>query len=175
MRRVVVTGMGLLSPFGVGVEHSWKQLLSGKSAVSRIGTFEIDDLPCKIAASIPRDGSEGAFNPDDFLEPKEQRKIADFITYAIAAADMALADSGWEPKTEDDRYATGVLIGSGIGGIDGIAENAMILKERGRAASAPSSFPATSSISPRGRCRYGMASRDRTTRSSLPAPPVRMP
>ncbi len=130
MRRVVVTGIGLLSPFGVGAEHAWRQLLAGRSAVTRIGRFETEDLPCKIAASISREG-EAAFNPDDFLEPKEQRKVADFITYGIAAADMALADSGWAPQTEEDRCATGVMIGSGIGGIDGIAENAIILKERG--------------------------------------------
>ncbi|MBO6719302.1 MAG: beta-ketoacyl-ACP synthase II [Rhizobiaceae bacterium] len=130
MRRVVVTGIGLLSPFGVGAEHTWKKLLAGQSSTRRIEAFDVEDLPCKIASSIPREG-EAAYNPDDFLEPKEQRKVADFITYGIAAADMALADSGWEPKTEDDRYATGVMIGSGIGGIDGIAENAMLLAERG--------------------------------------------
>ena len=130
MRRVVVTGLGLLSPFGVGVEHAWKQLLAGKNSTKRIQAFDVEDLPCKIASYIPREG-EAAFNPDDYLEPKEQRKVADFITYGIAAADMALADSGWEPKTDDERFATGVMIGSGIGGIDGIAENAMILAERG--------------------------------------------
>ena len=131
MRRVVVTGIGLLSPFGVGAEHTWRQLLAGRSAVTRIGDrFETEDLPCKIAAGIPREG-EAAFNPDEFLEPKEQRKVADFITYGIAAADMALADSGWKPRTEEERCATGVMIGSGIGGIDGIAENALLLKERG--------------------------------------------
>ncbi|MGI3128484.1 beta-ketoacyl-ACP synthase II [Nitratireductor sp. PBL-C9] len=130
MRRVVVTGMGLLSPFGLGVDHGWKSLLSGKSAASRIDSFEVDDLPCKIANTIPREG-EGAFNPDAFLEPREQRKIGEFITYGIAAADQALEDSGWKPETEDDRYATGVLIGSGIGGIEGIAENALTLEQRG--------------------------------------------
>jgi 3-oxoacyl-[acyl-carrier-protein] synthase II len=132
MRRVVVTGMGLLSPFGVGVEHAWRQLLAGKSAAKRIETFDVSDLPCKIACFIPRgDGSDATFNPDAFLEPKEQRKIGEFITYAIAAADEALADSGWTPTTADDRNATGVMIGCGIGGIDGIAENALILQERG--------------------------------------------
>ncbi len=130
MRRVVVTGMGLLSPFGLGVEHGWKNLLAGKSAARRIDRFEVDDLPCKIATMIPREG-DGAFNPDEFLEPREQRKIGEFITYGITAADQALADSGWKPETEDDKYATGVLIGSGIGGIEGIAENALILQERG--------------------------------------------
>ncbi|AZO70639.1 MAG: beta-ketoacyl-[acyl-carrier-protein] synthase II [Mesorhizobium sp.] len=132
MRRVVVTGLGLLSPFGTGVEHSWKELLSGRSAARRITEFEVDDLACKIAHVIPRgDGSNGTFNPEAVLEPKELRKIGDFILYGIAAADEALADSGWKPETHEDQCATGVLIGSGIGGIDGIAENAMILKERG--------------------------------------------
>ena len=150
MRRVVVTGMGLLSPFGLGVEHGWKSLLSGKSAASRIDRFEVDDLACKIANSIPREG-EGAFDPDAFLEPREQRKIGEFITYGIAAADQALEDSGWKPETDDEKYATGVLIGSGIGGIEGIAENALTLAER--AASAPSSSLATSSTWSRARCR----------------------
>ncbi|RWH71439.1 beta-ketoacyl-ACP synthase II [Mesorhizobium sp.] len=132
MRRVVVTGLGLLSPFGMGVEHSWRELLSGRSACRRVTEFEVDDLACKIAHIIPRgDGSNGTFNPEAVLEPKELRKIGDFILYGIAAADEALADSGWKPQTHEDQCATGVLIGSGIGGIDGIAENAMILKDRG--------------------------------------------
>ncbi|AZO33312.1 beta-ketoacyl-[acyl-carrier-protein] synthase II [Mesorhizobium sp. M2A.F.Ca.ET.037.01.1.1] len=132
MRRVVVTGLGLLSPFGMGVEHSWRELLSGRSACRRVTEFEVDDLACKIAHIIPRgDGSNGTFNPEAVLEPKELRKIGDFILYGIAAADEALADSGWKPETHVDQCATGVLIGSGIGGIDGIAENAMILKDRG--------------------------------------------
>jgi 3-oxoacyl-[acyl-carrier-protein] synthase II len=130
MRRVVVTGIGLLSPFGVGAEHGWKQLLAGRSAAAPIHQFEVGDLPCKIANSIPREG-EGAFNPDDFLEPKDQRKIGDFIIYGMAAADMALADSGWEPKSDDDRNATGVMIGSGIGGIEGISEHTLVLEQRG--------------------------------------------
>jgi 3-oxoacyl-[acyl-carrier-protein] synthase II len=132
MRRVVITGIGLVSPFGMGAEHSWKELLSGRSACRRVTEFEVDDLPCKIAHIIPRgDGSNGTFNPEAFLEPKELRKIGDFILYGIAAADEALADSGWKPENDDDRNATGVLIGSGIGGIEGISENAIILKERG--------------------------------------------
>jgi 3-oxoacyl-[acyl-carrier-protein] synthase II len=132
MRRVVITGIGLVSPFGMGAEHSWKELLSGRSACRRVTEFEVDDLPCKIAHIIPRgDGSNGTFNPEAFLEPKELRKIGDFILYGIAAADEALADSGWKPENDDDRNATGVLIGSGIGGIEGISENAIVLKERG--------------------------------------------
>jgi 3-oxoacyl-[acyl-carrier-protein] synthase II len=132
MRRVVVTGLGLLSPFGMGYEHSWQQLLTGRSAARRVTGFEVEDLPCKIAHVIPRgDGSDGTFNPEAVLEPKELRKIGDFILYGIAAADEALADSGWKPETEADRCATGVMIGSGIGGIEGIAENALILHDRG--------------------------------------------
>ncbi len=132
MRRVVITGMGLVSPYGVGVEHAWKKLLSGKSAAVKVEHFETGDLPCKIANVMPRgDGSDGSFNADDFLEPKDQRKVGDYILYGIAAADEALKDSGWEPKSADDQNATGVMIGSGIGGIDGIADNAMILKDRG--------------------------------------------
>ena len=131
MRRVVVTGLGLLSPFGAGAELTWKKILSGASAASHIATFQTDDLPCKIAHVVPRGDGEGAFNPDDFLEPKDQRKIGDFILYGIAAADMALKDSGWKPTTADEQNATGVMIGSGIGGIEGIAENALILHERG--------------------------------------------
>jgi 3-oxoacyl-[acyl-carrier-protein] synthase II len=132
MRRVVVTGIGLVSPFGMGAEHSWKELLSGRSAARRVDQFEVDDLPCKIAHVVPRgDGSNGTFNPEAFLEPKELRKIGDFILYGIAAADEALADAGWKPETDADRNATGVMIGSGIGGIEGISENALILKERG--------------------------------------------
>lgn len=131
MRRVVVTGIGLLSPFGVGVDHSWKEILAGKSAARRVDAFEVDDLPAKIAHIIPRDGGENAFDPDRFMEPKEQRKVGDYIIYGVAAADMALADSGWKPQTAEEQNATGVMIGSGIGGIEGIAENALILRDKG--------------------------------------------
>jgi 3-oxoacyl-[acyl-carrier-protein] synthase II len=132
MRRVVVTGLGLVSPLAAGVEKTWERLLAGQSGAVEVTAFEVADLPCKIANVIPRgDGSDGTFNPDKVLEPKDQRKISDFILYAIAAADEAIADSGWKPATEDERCRTGVMIGSGIGGIDGIAENALTLKERG--------------------------------------------
>ncbi len=132
MRRVVVTGLGLLSPFGVGVEHGWRELLTGRSAARRVTEFEVDDIACKIAHVIPRgDGSGATFNPESVLEAKELRKIGDFILYGIAAADEAIRDSGWQPKTHEEQCATGVMIGSGIGGIEGIAENAIILKERG--------------------------------------------
>jgi 3-oxoacyl-[acyl-carrier-protein] synthase II len=132
MRRVVVTGMGIVGPLGCGVDETWKNILAGKSGAKRIETFEVEDLPCKIACIIPRgDGANGTFNPDQWMEPKEQRKVDDFIIYAMSAATQALNDSGWKPKSEDERCATGVLIGSGIGGLDGIAETAITLKERG--------------------------------------------
>lgn len=132
MRRVVVTGLGLLSPFGYGAEHSWQQLLTARSAARRIAAFEVEDLACKIAHVIPRgDGSNHTFNPEAVLEPKELRKIGDFVLFGIAAADEALRDSGWKPQNEDERCATGVMIGSGIGGIDGIHDSSITLHERG--------------------------------------------
>ncbi|HLL29347.1 MAG TPA: beta-ketoacyl-ACP synthase II [Xanthobacteraceae bacterium] len=132
MRRVVVTGLGLVSPLGAGAELTWKHILESKSGAARIEKFDVSDLPCKIACQIKRgDGSNGSFNPDKWMEPKEQRKVDDFIIYAMAAAGQALEDAGWHPNGEDDKTDTGVLIGSGIGGIEGIAETAIVLKDRG--------------------------------------------
>ena len=132
MRRVVVTGIGMVTPLGSGVEPTWSNLLAGKSGAVRVSEFEVSDLPCQIACRIPRgDGSNGTFNPDRAMEPKEQRKVDPFIVYAVAAADEALADSGWTPGTEEERCATGVLIGSGIGGIEGIVEAGITLHEKG--------------------------------------------
>jgi len=132
MRRVVVTGLGMVTPLGNGVENTWSRLLAGESGAVRVTEFDVSDLPSQIACRIPRgDGSGGTFNPDSAMEPKEQRKVDDFIIYAVAAADEALADSGWAPRTEDERCATGVLIGSGIGGIDGIVQAGITLHEKG--------------------------------------------
>ena len=132
MRRVVVTGLGIVCPLGAGVKTVWRRLIAGESGLRKIDQFQVDDLPAKVAGVIPRgDGSEGAFNADAVLEPKEQRKVDDFITFAMAAAEEALADAGWAPQTEDDRCATGVLIGSGIGGLQGIEEAAHILRDKG--------------------------------------------
>jgi len=132
MRRVVVTGLGMVSPLGCGVETTWKRILDGRSGARKIDTFDVSDLPSKIACMVPRgDGSEGTFNPDQWMEPKEQRKVDDFIVFAMAAARQALDDANWHPATEEDRCATGTMIGSGIGGLNGIAETAILLKERG--------------------------------------------
>jgi 3-oxoacyl-[acyl-carrier-protein] synthase II len=132
MRRVVVTGLGMVSPLACGVETTWKRILAGQSGARKIDTFEVSDLPSKIACMVPRgDGSDGSFNPDQWMEPKEQRKVDDFIIFAMAAARQALDDANWHPTSEEDRCATGTMIGSGIGGLNGIAETAILLKERG--------------------------------------------
>ena len=132
MRRVVVTGLGLVTPLACGIEHTWRRLLAGESGIKRIEKFDVSDLPSKIAGQIPRgDGSEGTLNPDDWMEPKEQRKVDDFIVFAMAAAAQALNDAGWHPRQYEDQIASGVLIGSGIGGVEGIAETALLLRDRG--------------------------------------------
>jgi 3-oxoacyl-[acyl-carrier-protein] synthase II len=132
MRRVVVTGMGMVTPLGCGVEPTWQRLIAGKSGARKIEKFDVSDLPAKIACQIPRgDGSEGTYSPDDWMEPKEQRKVDDFIVYAMCAARQALEHSGWTPTTYDEQATTGVMIGSGIGGIEGISETAIVLRDRG--------------------------------------------
>jgi 3-oxoacyl-[acyl-carrier-protein] synthase II len=130
MRKVVITGLGLVTPLGGGVESSWKRLLSGQSGARRIENFDVSDLACKIAMPVPRGGS-GNFEPDQWMEPKEQRKVDDYILYAVAAAAQALADAGWNPSSYEEQIETGVLIGSGIGGLGGIAETAVTLHEKG--------------------------------------------
>src|SRR6202521_210925 len=132
MRRVVVTGLGMVTPLACGVDETWRRLLAGESGARRIEKFDVSDIPAKIACSIPRgDGSDGTFNPDQWMEPKEQRKVDEFIVFAMCAARQALDDAGWRPTSYDDQAVTGVMIGSGIGGIEGIAETAITLKERG--------------------------------------------
>ena len=132
MRRVVVTGLGMLSPLGNGVETTWSNILAGKSGATRATGFEIDDLACQIACQLPYgDGTNGTFNPDDVLPVKEQRKVDPFIVYAIAAADEAIKDSGWKPESYEDQIVSGVMIGSGIGGLLGIEKAAHDLQEKG--------------------------------------------
>jgi len=122
----------MVSPLGCGVEATWQRLLEGHNAAARVTDFEVEDIAAKIACQIPRgDGSNGTFNPDDWMEPKEQRKVDDFIIYAMAAATQALNDADWHPDNDEDQYRTGTLIGSGIGGLQGIAETALLLEERG--------------------------------------------
>ena len=132
MRRVVVTGLGLVTPLASGVEATWERLLAGQSGAGTITRFDPKDVVTKYACEIPYgDGSDGSFNPDDWMEPKDRRKVDDFILYAMAAAVQAVEDSGWMPESEEDRERTGVMIGSGIGGLNSIAETAVLIKERG--------------------------------------------
>ena len=132
MRRVVVTGMGMVTPLGCGVEQTWSRLVKGESGGAKVDRFEVSDLACKIACMIPRgDGTNGTYNPDQWMEPKEQRKVDEFIVFAMCAAKQALDDAGWTPKTPDEQAASGVMIGSGIGGIEGIADTAVTLHEKG--------------------------------------------
>ena len=132
MRRVVVTGLGMVSPLASGVEETWERLLAGQSGAGTITRFDAGHLATTYACEIPRgDGSDGTFNADDWMEPKEQRKVDDFILYGMAAAEQAVRDADWMPEDEESRLRTGVMIGSGIGGLSSIADTAVVLKERG--------------------------------------------
>ena len=132
LRRVVITGLGLVTPLGCGVEASWSRLVAGGNGARRIAEFEVADLACQIACFVPRGSlEEGKFDPDDWMEPKEQRKVDDFIVYAMAAATQALADADWKADSRERQERTGVLIGSGIGGLSGIADTSLLLKEKG--------------------------------------------
>jgi 3-oxoacyl-[acyl-carrier-protein] synthase II len=132
MRRVVVTGIGLVTPLGCGVEASWSRLLDSQSGLRRVTEFEVSDLSCQIASFIPRGSkAEGKFEPTEWMEAKEVRKVDEFIVYAMAAAEQAIADSGFKATTQEQQESTGVLIGSGIGGLNGIANTSILLKEQG--------------------------------------------
>ncbi len=132
MRRVVVTGLGLVTPLADGVEESWKRLLEGQSGAGTITQFDASGLATTYACEVKRgDGSDGTFNADKYMEPKEQRKVDDFILFGVAAAQQAVEDSGWVANTPEKQNRTGVLIGSGIGGLKSIAETAILIKEKG--------------------------------------------
>ncbi len=131
MRRVVVTGMGIVSPLGVGVDHVWKRLLNSESGIQKITSFETEDLPARIAGQVPLGEGEGLFNAEAHIPVKEQRKMDPFIVYAIGAANDAIAHSGYVPQTDEQRERTGVMIGSGIGGLQAIYEGALLIQEKG--------------------------------------------
>ncbi len=132
LRRVVVTGLGLVTPLGCGVEATWANILAGKSGAKRIDDFQVDDIACQIAHRLPLgDYADGKFNPDEWMDVKEQRKVDPFIVYAMAAAQQAIEDAGVEPKTQEEQERTGVLIGSGIGGVGGIYDASITLHEKG--------------------------------------------
>lgn len=132
MRRVVITGLGMVSPLGVGVSHNWNRLINGDNAATSIDRFDASDLACKVYCPIPRgDGANGTYNPDVISSPKEQRKVDDFITYAILAADEAIKDSNWSASNPEDEFRAGVLVGSGIGGLQGIEQTSLLFDEKG--------------------------------------------
>lgn len=147
MRRVVVTGLGMVSPLGMGVDHNWKAITAGKSGIRKIEHFDVSDIPSKIAGIIPRTDSEnptdGAYNPDLYVEPKEQRKTDIFITYGLSAAAEAIKDSGYVPANEEEQNRTGVLIGSGIGGLDEIYQTSTLMNEKGPRRISPFFVPAS--------------------------------
>ncbi len=142
VRRVVVTGLGMVTPLASGVEATWSRLLAGQSGAGPITRFDPSGVITQYACEVPRgDGSDGSFNPDDWMEPKDQRKVDDFIIYGTAAAVQAVRDSGWEPVDEEERCRTGVMIGSGIGGLQSIAETALLIKEKGARRVSPFFIP----------------------------------
>jgi 3-oxoacyl-[acyl-carrier-protein] synthase II len=144
MRRVVITGMGMITPLGYGVDTNWNAILSSRSGLTKIKEFDISDLPCQIAGRIPlSDDRENAVDLDDLLAAKERRKLDDFVSYGIIAANQALADSGWVADDEDKAYRTGVMIGSGIGGLSTIYEASILLNERGPRRISPFFIPSS--------------------------------
>lgn len=147
LRRVVITGMGMVTPLGFGVDHNWSEITNGKSGIRKIEHFKISDIASQIAGIIPKttdkEPKKGDFNADLFLEPKEQRKVDIFITYGMAAAQEAIEDSGWTPDNEEDQNRTGVLIGSGIGGLDEIYKTSILMNERGPRRVSPFFVPAS--------------------------------
>lgn len=144
MRRVVVTGLGMVTPLACGVEETWERILDGQSGAGTIAKFDASHLATDYACEIPLgDGTDGTFNPDDWMAPKEARKVDPFILYAMAAADQAVKDADWMPEGEEDRERTGVMIGSGIGGLTTIADTAVLLKERGPRRVSPFFIPST--------------------------------
>lgn len=151
MRRVVITGLGLVTPLGSGVEHVWQGIVDGRSGIGPITCFDTEGYGCTIAGEIPSvdgrgrgaPGQPGVFDPDQVMSAKDRKRVDDFILYAIAAADEALADANWKPESEDDKEATGVMVGSGIGGLGPIAETAIILKEQGPRRVSPFFIPSS--------------------------------
>ncbi len=144
MRRIVVTGLGLVTPLGSGVKASWGRLIESESGIGAIQSFDVSDMPCRIAGMVPvGDQADGLFNVGDWVDTKDQRKMDEFIVYAIAAAEEAIADAGWKPDNEEELERTGVMIGSGIGGLKVISEGAVTLHERGPRRVTPFFIPAS--------------------------------
>ncbi len=143
MRRVVVTGMGMVTPLGNGVEHNWQSILAGKSGLGKIEGFDVSDISCQIAGMVPTGEEEGALQMDDIIPPKDQRKLDKFIQFGLVAAHEAIADSGWVAESEDQKERTGVMIGSGIGGLSTIVETSNLMNEKGPKRISPFFIPSS--------------------------------
>lgn len=141
MRRVVVTGMGMVTPLGVGVDHNWSQIIAGNSGISRITNFDVSDISCQIAGQVPEAGVEGGLKMDDFVDPRDQRKQDRFIQLGMVAAIEAVENSGWMPEDREDQNRTGVMIGSGIGGLDSIVKTDQLMHEKGTRRISPFFIP----------------------------------
>ena len=143
MRRVVITGLGLVTPLGSGVKPTWERLIAGQSGIGAIQSFDVSDLPCKIAGQVPQgETDEGGFNADDYMEAKDRRKVDRFIVYGMAASMQAVADAEWTPSEESELERTGVMIGSGIGGLETIYEGSITVNDRGPRRLSPFFIPA---------------------------------
>ena len=144
MRRVVVTGMGLVTPLGSGVKANWERLIAGESGIASIQSFDVSDLTVKIGGQVPRgDEGDGHLNPDDWVPAKERRKMGDFVLFAMVAASQAVEHSGWKPQRDEEFERTGVMIGSGIGGLPGIYEASLTLFQKGPRRVTPYFIPST--------------------------------
>ena len=141
MRRVVVTGLGMVTPLGVGVDHNWSRILAGKSGISRISNFEVSDITCQIAGQVPGPDEDGGLNLDDFIDPREQRRQDRFIQLGVVAAQLAVEDSGWKPDDREAQNRTGVMIGSGIGGLETIVRTDQLMADRGTRKISPFFIP----------------------------------
>src|SRR5260221_8680464 len=173
MRRVVVTGIGLVTPLGIGADNNWRRLLAGESGLRAIQSFDVSDLPAKIAGQVPRGSTEaGLFNTDDWVPPKDQKKMDLFIVYAIGAAVQAVEDSGWMPQDDEARERTGVMIGSGIGGLPGRAHMANTPHERRPRRGLPLFIPANPINTPHGNVPHPRRLK-RTKPTYIYAPPSR--
>ncbi len=141
MRRVVVTGLGMVTPLGVGADHNWSQILAGKSGIDRITNFQVDDIACQIAGQVPGPDEKGGLNLDDFIEPRDQRKQDRFIQLGLVAAQLAVEDSRWKPDDREQQNRTGVMIGSGIGGLETIVTTNQLMNDRGTRKISPFFIP----------------------------------
>ena len=131
LRRVVVTGLGMVTPLGSGVDHNWSEITAGKSGISKIRNFDVSDISCRIAGQVPGADQPGGLDLDDWIDPREQRKQDRFIQLGLAAACQAVEDSGWKPDDREAHNRTGVMIGSGIGGLESIVVTDQLMNEKG--------------------------------------------